>query len=40
MRFWPNSQGVDVRWQMRVFAMVGSDVFVGVKQCVGNKERG
>lgn len=25
---------------MRVFAMVGSDVFVGEKQCVGNKERG
>ena len=24
---------------MRVFAMVESDVFVGVKQCVSNKER-
>lgn len=25
---------------MRVFAMVESDVFVGVKQCISNKERG
>ena len=40
MRFWSKSQGVDAWWQMRVFAMVGSEIFVGVKQCVSNKERG
>ena len=40
MQFLPNSQGVDAWWQMRVFAMVESDVFVGVKQCISNKEHG
>lgn len=40
MRFWSENQGVYMKCWMRVFAMVGSEVFVAVKQCVSNKERG
>ena len=40
MRFWSENQGVYMKCWMRVFAMVGSEVSVVVKQCFSNKERG